>query len=571
MATNQDFDALIARIDTATTTLENSVAHLADDAFDLSEAVADAQQAVLDAEQAVVDSQQQAQNASTSATEAEQAYTLALAQVDAATALVQALEEAVVIEEAPVNGLQYARQDGEWAVVAGGGGGDGVVSVNNILPDASGNVELDIPDEQVNSDWNATEGKAEILNKPTLFSGDYEDLTNKPTLFSGDYNDLTNTPTIPTQGVVSVVAGDNITVDNTDPLNPVISSEGGGGEAQGYPLELPANQSWTYRNEPLTHWPDDNPHNPIELSELRAFSGGRSRVGAEILTRTDLREAFPVGTFYVSSSDDPVGSTGGLMRVTWSAEINDTLIGKTFRFTPEPDATSGDASPDYIAGYSSGSLVWKPVGGEGSGSGGVTSVNNELPDAQGNVTIEVPTLTSQLTNDSGFITAAEVPAGGIEEAPNDGKQYARQNEGWTEVETGGGGSELGFPLSTVVPGLTYNNEPFTHWPHTNPHEPILMHEVRYDHNGTILTGREIIEESRTVASLLPAGRYFLFGDQNPDPQGSSGVMEVQKVQVSTSTLAASGFKCIVWNTSQPIRVGYYTSSTNLVWANLPVA
>ena len=93
---------------------------------------------------------------------------------------------------------------------------------------------------QVNADWNATEGAAQILNKPELFSGDYNDLTNKPTipttvgeltndanyitleqvpaqvnadwnategaaqilnkpeLFSGDYNDLTNTPTIPT-------------------------------------------------------------------------------------------------------------------------------------------------------------------------------------------------------------------------------------------------------------------------------------------------------------------------------------------------------------------------------------
>lgn len=33
---------------------------------------------------------------------------------------------------------------------------------------------------QVNSDWNATSGVAQILNKPTLFSGNYSDLTNKP-------------------------------------------------------------------------------------------------------------------------------------------------------------------------------------------------------------------------------------------------------------------------------------------------------------------------------------------------------------------------------------------------------
>lgn len=33
---------------------------------------------------------------------------------------------------------------------------------------------------QVNADWEATSGAAQILNKPTLFSGDYNDLTNKP-------------------------------------------------------------------------------------------------------------------------------------------------------------------------------------------------------------------------------------------------------------------------------------------------------------------------------------------------------------------------------------------------------
>ena len=54
-----------------------------------------------------------------------------------------------------------------------------------------------IPAAQVNADWNATSGKAQILNKPTLFSGDYDDLSNKPSLFSGSYNDLTDKPTIP--------------------------------------------------------------------------------------------------------------------------------------------------------------------------------------------------------------------------------------------------------------------------------------------------------------------------------------------------------------------------------------
>ena len=43
-----------------------------------------------------------------------------------------------------------------------------------------------IPSAQVNSDWNAVSGVAQILNKPTLStvatSGSYNDLSNKPSI-----------------------------------------------------------------------------------------------------------------------------------------------------------------------------------------------------------------------------------------------------------------------------------------------------------------------------------------------------------------------------------------------------
>lgn len=58
---------------------------------------------------------------------------------------------------------------------------------------------------QVNSDWTATSGVTSILNKPTLFSGAYSDLTGKPTYAavatSGSYNDLTAKPSIPSAQV----------------------------------------------------------------------------------------------------------------------------------------------------------------------------------------------------------------------------------------------------------------------------------------------------------------------------------------------------------------------------------
>lgn len=57
------------------------------------------------------------------------------------------------------------------------------------------------------SNWN---GKSD-------FSGDYDDLTNKPALFSGNYNDLTNKPTIPSK--VSQLTNDSGFISSeTDPV-----------------------------------------------------------------------------------------------------------------------------------------------------------------------------------------------------------------------------------------------------------------------------------------------------------------------------------------------------------------
>ena len=63
---------------------------------------------------------------------------------------------------------------------------------------------------QVNADWNATSGVAQILNKPTIPTKTSE-LTNDSgySTFSGSYNDLTNKPTIPTvnNGTLTIKQG----------------------------------------------------------------------------------------------------------------------------------------------------------------------------------------------------------------------------------------------------------------------------------------------------------------------------------------------------------------------------
>ena len=91
-----------------------------------------------------------------------------------------------------------------------------------------------IPSAQVNSDWNAVSGVAEILNKPTLgtmageSASDYTPTANLATVAtSGSYDDLLNKPTIPTvndatltitqggvsKGTFTANASSNVTID----------------------------------------------------------------------------------------------------------------------------------------------------------------------------------------------------------------------------------------------------------------------------------------------------------------------------------------------------------------------
>lgn len=153
----------------------------------------------------------------------------------------------------------------------------------------------------------------------------------------------------------------------------------------------------------------------------------------------------------------------------------------------------------------------------------VTSVNGEAPDAQGNVTIEVPTLTSQLTNDSGFITASEVPASPVQEAPTDGQQYARQNGAWSVVESSGGGggawpAPWEFPQEsgtdiTIDGGTTY--VPWTQWSFANPFKAQPFNILRRTTTPVVdlVTGYNAWFTGVANLGTLPAGKYY-FGSQD---------------------------------------------------------
>ena len=81
------------------------------------------------------------------------------------------------------------------------------VATSGLYSDLSGTPT--IPAAQVNSDWNANSGVAQILNKPTLAT----------VATSGSYNDLSNLPTIPTVNNATLTIQKNGTTVKTFTAN----------------------------------------------------------------------------------------------------------------------------------------------------------------------------------------------------------------------------------------------------------------------------------------------------------------------------------------------------------------
>ena len=114
-------------------------------------------------------------------------------------------------------------------------------TVSELVNDANYITINQVP-AQVNADWNATAGAAQILNKPELFSGDYNDLANKPVI-----------PTVPTD--VSAFPNDAgyITMDSV-PTN-VSAFANDAGYLTGYTETDPQFNAWDKDYNDLTNTP----------------------------------------------------------------------------------------------------------------------------------------------------------------------------------------------------------------------------------------------------------------------------------------------------------------------------
>lgn len=345
MATNQDFDNLITRVNTATNTLEVVVGSISQAGGAITDQVLEAKSASAEAKQEATNATNQANIASAQATissnKASEAIQEAQKARQAKEQALQVVEQAKTLapfQEAPKNGSVYGRKDGVWTLVeATGGGGVGtVVSVNGITPDVQGDVTLPIP-EQVNSDWNATQGVAQILNKPTLFSGDYNDLKNKPMVFSGSYYDLEDAPTVPNRTsqlyndstflTDAPFDGESYARNSGEWVVVESGSSGGGGgstdTSQGFGIE----EEYTYYDgQEMKNWVSSNPFVMADLSKV-VSSYYEDVKGKDFFTGMDNLRSLPSGRYKFYENTFPLAPLNGKTGYIDVAKIPTELFG----------------------------------------------------------------------------------------------------------------------------------------------------------------------------------------------------------------------------------------------------
>lgn len=157
-----------------------------------------------------------------------------------------------------------------------------------------------IPAAQVQSDWNATSGMGEILNKPSLAtvatSGNYNDLINKPTI-----------PTVPTNLVTSATAistiASGMTTTNADTTGVTVSQSGQS------PLQFFAGDNVTLKQV-------KNASNAIVGMEINAVASTQPTIGT-LNTNNATAQT-------ISSSESFSGSIN-LHKVAKTGNYNDLL------------------------------------------------------------------------------------------------------------------------------------------------------------------------------------------------------------------------------------------------------
>ncbi len=273
---------------------------------------------------------------------------------------------------------------------------------------------------QVNADWNATTGAAQILNKPTLFSGNYSDLTNKPTLFDGNYNSLSNRPNL---APVATSGNYNDLINKpTIPTVPTYVSAftNDAGYLTNFTETDPQFSAWDKDYNDLTNKPTlfsgnyndltNKPMIPTVPTNVSAFTND-----AGYLTSADVQQAAGIPTVVSAFQNDAgyvtanqLNAAGYITAADVPAQVNadwnaTTGAAKILNKPTIPTIPANVSAFYNDAGYiTSASVPAIPtnVSAFTNDAGYITSAN--IP--------TVPANLSAFNNDMGYITTAQIPA-----------------------------------------------------------------------------------------------------------------------------------------------------------------
>ena len=263
----------------------------------------------------------------------------------------------VPVQDVEVNGSSVVDASGVAKVT--------VPTKTSDLNNDSGFITSSQVPEQVNSDWNASSGVAQILNKPNLAA----------VATSGSYNDLTDTPTIPTVPV------DDVRVNGTSVVSNKIAD-----------VTVPTKTS-DLTNDSGFITDSDIPAIPVKDVAVN----GNSVVDAQGVANIDL-SGYATDAELTQGLSTKQDTISDLDTIRSGAQAGATAV-------QDPNYVHTDnnfANADKIKldGIEAGAEV-NDV--DDVRVNGTSVVSNKIAD------VTVPTKTSDLTNDSGFITASQVP------------------------------------------------------------------------------------------------------------------------------------------------------------------
>ena len=250
---------------------------------------------------------------------------------------------------------------------------------------------------QVNADWNATSGAAQIMNKPTLFDGDYNSLANRPELFSGSYNDLTDQPTL--------FSGDYNDLSNQPEIPTVPTNVSAFTNDANYITiadvpAIPTNVS-AFANDANYITAADVPEIPTNVSAFTNDAGYLTSFTEQQMLTISNDTLFLTGGSFVKL---PAGFDGNYNSLTNRPEL---FSGNYNDLSNRPDLFSGDYND--LTNQPTIPTVPTQVSAFENDANYITSA--DVP--------AIPTNVSAFTNDANYITTADIPAYQVLSISND--------------------------------------------------------------------------------------------------------------------------------------------------------